>query len=51
MHVWGVLALLTGLLLSISPDAIVTAWQWETWWFRSGTIAALAIGSTFVKGT
>jgi hypothetical protein len=51
MHLWGVIALLAGLGLSIAPEAIVTAWQWEPGWLRAVTVVALVVLPTFAKGT
>jgi hypothetical protein len=51
MHLWGVMALLTGLGLSIAPEAIVTAWQWEPEWLRAVTVVAIVVLPTFAKGT
>jgi hypothetical protein len=51
MHVWGVIALLTGLALSFWPEAIVTAWQWEPWWLRVAGIVGLVVGLARVPGT
>jgi hypothetical protein len=51
LHVWGVEAIIVGLLLSIAPDWVVSVWQWESWWMRMVTIVVLVAMLAGVPGT